>query len=92
MARKKKSDGTMTTRQAGKLGGDKVKAERGAEFYSEIGSMQGASNNPGNFRNRDPKEVKAAAEKGGRARGEQLHEDAQRARSSEDDELNHAAY
>jgi general stress protein YciG len=52
MAQKKSQakDETMTTRQAGKLGGDKVKAERGPEFYSEIGRMQGAEVNPGNAR------------------------------------------
>jgi hypothetical protein len=39
--------------------------------------MQGAESNPGNFRNRDPKDVRAAAEKGGRIRGEHMHEEAE---------------
>jgi general stress protein YciG len=59
------SDNTMTTREAGKLGGDKTK-EKGPEFYSEIGSMQGKENNPGNFANRPKEDVKAAAAEGGR--------------------------
>jgi general stress protein YciG len=55
----------VTTSQAGKLGGEKVKNEKGPEFYSEIGGMQGKENNPGNFANRPKDEVRAAAEKGG---------------------------
>ncbi|MBU6430629.1 MAG: hypothetical protein KGR26_16545 [Cyanobacteria bacterium REEB65] len=31
----------MTTREAGRLGGEKVKKERGVEFYSEIGHKGG---------------------------------------------------
>ena len=45
-------DVSMTTSQAGKLGGDKVNQERGPKFYSEIGKKQGKANNPGNFANR----------------------------------------
>lgn len=88
MAQKKDDakDETMTTRQAGKMGGDKVKAERGPEFYSEIGRMQGADVNPGNFKNRDPKEVRDAAEKGGKTRGQQIHEAVERAHEMEDEE------
>jgi general stress protein YciG len=61
-----KSGGSMTTAEAGRLGGEKVLKERGPEFYSEIGSQQGKENNPGNFANRSPEEVRAAAEAGGR--------------------------
>jgi general stress protein YciG len=88
MAQKKSQakDETMTTRQAGKLGGDKVKAERGPEFYSEIGRMQGAEVNPGNFKNRKREEVVEAAERGGRTRGQQIHEAVQRAHELEDQE------
>lgn len=37
----KKGRGEMTTREAGRLGGEKVKKERGIEFYSEIGHKGG---------------------------------------------------
>lgn len=36
-----KHRGEMTTREAGRLGGNKVKEERGVEFYSEIGHKGG---------------------------------------------------
>lgn len=36
-----KGRGEMTTREAGRLGGEKVKRERGVEFYSEIGHKGG---------------------------------------------------
>jgi general stress protein YciG len=38
---KKQAKGEMTTREAGRLGGEKVKRERGLEFYSEIGHKGG---------------------------------------------------
>ena len=60
------SDDKMSRSEAGKLGGEKVKEERGPEFYSEIGQQQGKENNPGNFANRPAEDVKAAAEEGGR--------------------------
>jgi len=33
--------GSMTVQEAGRMGGEKVKAERGEEFYSEIGHKGG---------------------------------------------------
>jgi general stress protein YciG len=63
---KSNKDTSMSTSQAGKIGGEKVKEERGAEFYSEIGQKQGKENNPGNFANRPKDEVRAAAAEGGR--------------------------
>jgi general stress protein YciG len=63
---KTNNDNSMTTSEAGKMGGEKVKEERGAEFYSEIGQKQGKENNPGNFANRPKDEVRAAAAEGGR--------------------------
>jgi general stress protein YciG len=65
-----KRDDSMTTAEAGKLGGDKVAKERGPEFYSEIGQKQGKENNPGNFANRPKEDVKEAGRKGGEARSE----------------------
>ncbi len=62
----KNTDNSMTTAEAGRIGGEKVRDERGSEFYSEIGSQQGKENNPGNFANRKPEDVKAAAQEGGR--------------------------
>jgi general stress protein YciG len=38
---KGKGKGSMTVEEAGRLGGEKVKAERGEEFYSEIGHKGG---------------------------------------------------
>lgn len=58
------SDHVMTTAEAGKLGGDKVAKERGPEFYSEIGKMQGKENNPGNFAN-DKEKASEAGRRGG---------------------------
>ncbi len=60
---------TMTTAEAGKLGGDKIMRERGAGFFSRIGRMQGKTNNPGNFANRSKKEVREAGRRGGEAKG-----------------------
>jgi uncharacterized protein len=65
-----KKDEPMSTAEAGKMGGEKVRDERGSEFYSEIGQKQGKENNPGNFANRPKAEVKEAGRKGGEARGE----------------------
>jgi general stress protein YciG len=52
----KKDGESMSTEEAGRLGGEKVARERGSEFYSEIGQKgghsQGKENNPGNFANR----------------------------------------
>lgn len=36
-----KAGGDMTVEEAGRLGGEKVKAERGEEFFSEIGHKGG---------------------------------------------------
>jgi general stress protein YciG len=69
MATDQNNDESMTASEAGKMGGEKVRNERGAEFYSEIGSQQGKDNNPGNFANRPTEEVQAAGEKGGRSSG-----------------------
>jgi general stress protein YciG len=33
--------GSMTVQEAGRMGGEKVKAERGEEFFSEIGHKGG---------------------------------------------------
>lgn len=65
----KNKDGSMSTSEAGRLGGEKVRDERGSEFYSEIGKKQGKQNNPGNFANRPKEDVEAAGRKGGEARG-----------------------
>ena len=72
-----KKEEAMTTAEAGKLGGEKVRDERGTKFYSEIGQKQGKENNPGNFANRPKEEVKAAGRKGGEARGEHSRRDAE---------------
>jgi general stress protein YciG len=76
MARNDKhnKDESMTTAQAGKLGGEKVRDQRGPEFYSEIGQRQGKENNPGNFANRPKEDVKAAGRKGGEARSNHASE------------------
>jgi uncharacterized protein len=60
----KQTDQSMTTADAGRKGGEKVRDERGPQFYSEIGRMQGKENNPGNFAN-DPKKASEAGRKGG---------------------------
>ncbi len=65
ISRSTQKSGSMTTAEAGKIGGDKVLKERGPEFYSEIGSRQGKENNPGNFANRPKEEVRKAAQHGG---------------------------
>ena len=39
--REKEPKGDMTVREAGHLGGEKVKEERGPEFFSEIGHKGG---------------------------------------------------
>jgi len=75
MADDKTNDGSMSTSEAGKMGGEKVRDERGPEFYSEIGKKQGKENNPGNFANRPKEDVEAAGRKGGEARGHQREED-----------------
>jgi uncharacterized protein len=76
MARNEKhKDESMTTSEAGKLGGEKVRDQRGPEFYSEIGQRQGKDNNPGNFANRPKEDVKAAGRKGGEARGSRVSEE-----------------
>lgn len=59
---------TMTTAEAGKMGGDKIMRERGPEFFSQIGRLQGKSNNPGNFANREKDQVQEAGRRGGSAR------------------------
>jgi general stress protein YciG len=58
------ADRSMTTSEAGRKGGEKVRDERGPKFYSEIGRMQGKDNNPGNFAN-DPQKASEAGRKGG---------------------------
>jgi general stress protein YciG len=84
----KSKDDSMTTAQAGKMGGDKVLNERGREFYSEIGQQQGKENNPGNFANRPKEDVKAAASEGGKHshRG-----DSNNTNNSDDADLDEAA-
>lgn len=62
------TDDSMTTSEAGRKGGEKVRDERGPEFYSEIGKQQGKENNPGNFANRPKEDVKEAGKHGGEAR------------------------
>jgi general stress protein YciG len=62
--RSNSKDHSMTTAEAGKMGGEKVKNERGPEFYSEIGKMQGKENNPGNFAN-DREKASRAGKEGG---------------------------
>ena len=68
-------DGSMRTSEAGRRGGEKVREERGSEFYSEIGKKQGKENNPGNFANRPKEDVRAAGRHGGEMRGRNLEED-----------------
>lgn len=65
MADHKSKDTSMSTSEAGRKGGEKVRNERGPEFYSEIGRHQGKENNPGNFANRPKDEVRKAAAAGG---------------------------
>jgi general stress protein YciG len=67
-------DNSMTTAEAGRMGGEKVSKERGPEFYSEIGQKQGKENNPGNFANRDKEDVQEAGRRGGERRGQQQQE------------------
>jgi uncharacterized protein len=69
MADKDTKDQSMSTAEAGRKGGEKVRDERGPEFYSEIGRQQGKENNPGNFANRPKEDVAEAGRKGGEARG-----------------------
>lgn len=49
--------------RAGRIGGEKVAAERGESFYSEIGK-KGGKESPGNFKN-DPRRARSAGRKGG---------------------------
>jgi general stress protein YciG len=70
MASDNEKDQSMSTAEAGRKGGEKVRDERGSEFYSEIGKKQGKENNPGNFANRPKEDVQKAGEAGGHARGE----------------------
>ena len=63
-----KKEESMTTAEAGKLGGDTVRDERGTKFYSEIGQKQGKENNPGNFAN-DRAKASEAGRVGGQSRG-----------------------
>lgn len=58
------TDQSMSTAEAGRKGGEKVRDERGPEFYSEIGRKQGKENNPGNFAN-DTQKASEAGRKGG---------------------------
>jgi general stress protein YciG len=66
MAKNDEKDQSMSTSEAGKLGGEKVRDERGPEFYSEIGKQQGKENNPGNFANRPKEDVQEAGREGGK--------------------------
>ncbi len=68
-------DETMTTAEAGKLGGDEILERKGTDFYSEIGSQQGADTNPGNFKNRSKEDVQEAGRRGGLSRGDQSSAD-----------------
>ena len=71
----KSRDESMTTAEAGRMGGEKVRDERGSEFYSEIGQMQGKDNNPGNFANRPKKDVQDAGRRGGERRGDSAEDE-----------------
>jgi len=75
-------DDSMTTREAGKKGGDTT-AKKGPEFYSRIGSMQGEENNPGNLANRSPEDRHKTAQAGGEARGQQMHEEAEERKNAD---------
>lgn len=66
---KDNNDDTMSVSEAGRMGGEKVRDERGPEFYSEIGQQQGKENNPGNFANRDKEDVREAGREGGSSSG-----------------------
>ena len=81
--RDRNQDDSMTTAEAGRLGGEKVLEERGPEFYEEIGSEGGqssggdsgnnnggggASDNPGNFANDREKASEAGREGGHNSR------------------------
>jgi uncharacterized protein len=72
---KQHKDESMTTSEAGRKGGEKVRDERGPQFYSEIGKKQGKATNPGNFANRPKEDVQNAGRKGGEARGKQRETD-----------------
>jgi general stress protein YciG len=58
-------DFPIITAEAGRRGGEKVRDERGSEFYSEIGQKQGRDNNPGSFADRDKLDVREAGRRGG---------------------------
>jgi uncharacterized protein len=75
MAKNDQNDNSMSTSEAGRMGGEKVSKERGPEFYSEIGQKQGKENNPGNFANRDKQDVQEAGRRGGESRGQQQEHD-----------------
>lgn len=53
--------------RAGRKGGEKVAAERGSEFFSEIG-RKGGEASPGKFQ-KGSERARQAGRKGGRARG-----------------------
>lgn len=60
-----KSDGKMTVEEAGRIGGEKVKAQRGAGFYSEIGKKGGIA------RKAQGADYRELGRKGGEARKQQ---------------------
>ena len=57
--------GKMTVEEAGRMGGQKVKAQRGSEFYSEIGKKGGVA------RKSQGADYKDLGKRGGEARKEQ---------------------
>lgn len=60
-----KAAGKMTVEEAGRMGGEKVKAQRGSEFYSEIGKKGGVA------RKSQGADYKDLGKRGGEARKEQ---------------------
>lgn len=63
-AENEKKSESMTTSEAGKLGGEKVARERGPEFYSEIGKKGGETVS------QDRERMAEIGKKGGEARGQ----------------------
>lgn len=70
-------DGTMSTGEAGRKGGQATSETHGKEFYQEIGS-KGGENSGGNFAN-DPQRASEAGQKGGQNSGGNFANDREKA-------------
>jgi uncharacterized protein len=86
MANDETKDESMTTAEAGQMGGKETAKRHGKEFYAKIGhdggTNQGKENNPANFAN-DREKASEAGKEGGR--------NSHRGDSSRDDSLDEAA-